>query len=193
MKTTVGIVFDGSRDIWLPLALAGASGTKCTLMSDTDFLCVRCARHMRTCCQTSQIYITPGDVRRIEAHSGRGDFVEFQLPDDPIYLEQSDDPLWEECVFQPDGTRRVLARRADGDCTFLGESGCTLPLEVRPLICRIYPYDYNAEGLKDRLARGCPLELLHPGQTLLTELDMRRADAERWHGQLYEEIREELH
>ena len=160
-------------------------------MAESEFLCARCARHMPTCCQTSEIYVTPGDVERIAAHTGERDFIEFRLPEDPIYLEQSDDPTWEHYVFQPDGTRRVLQRRENGDCVFLGERGCVLPLETRPLICRIYPYDYNAEGIKDNLARGCPLELIGPGQTLLTELDMNRADAERWHQQLYREIREE--
>lgn len=162
-------------------------------MAEAEFLCVRCARHMRTCCQTSEIYVTPGDVQRIEAFAGETDFYEFRTPDDPVYLEQSDDPTWERCVFREDGTRRVLKRRQDGDCRFLGTAGCTLPLEIRPLICRIYPFDYNAEGIKPALARGCPLELLSPGQTLLTELDMRPSDAERWHAQLYEEIRQEPH
>jgi Fe-S-cluster containining protein len=64
-----------------------------------------------------------------------------------------------------------------------------LPLEVRPLVCRIYPYDYDQHGLKaHELAQGCPLELLRPGQGLLEALDMNREDAQRWYGMLYEEI-----
>lgn len=156
-------------------------------MSD-EFLCARCARHMRTCCQTSQIYVTPGDVERITAQTGRRDFTEFRRPDDPIYLENGDDPLWVEHVFREDGTRRILTHAANGDCTFLGEKGCTLPTEVRPLICRIYPYDYNAEGIKPVLARGCPTELIRQGETLLTELGMSYDEALRWHEQLYQEI-----
>ncbi|HTN77549.1 MAG TPA: hypothetical protein VL096_19960 [Pirellulaceae bacterium] len=146
---------------------------------------------MATCCQTSEVYTTPGDVERIAAFTGRRDFFEFRPPDDPIYREQSDDPTWEHYVFQDDGTRRVLNRLPNGDCTFLGVAGCVLPLEVRPLICRIYPYDYNAAGIKPELAHGCPLELLRSGETLLSELDIARADAERWHAQLYAELRDE--
>lgn len=158
-------------------------------MADShEFLCVRCARHMKTCCQTSEVYATLGDVERIAAHTGQRDFVEFRVPEDPIYLEQSDDPTWEHYVFRDDGTRRVVRRLENGDCMFLGEQGCVLPLETRPLICRIYPYDYNAEGIKPDLAHGCPMELIRPGETLLTELDMRLADAERWRKQLYEEL-----
>ena len=53
----------------------------------------------------------------------------------------------------------MLKRQPDGDCTFLGEQGCVLPLETRPLICRLYPYDYSEQGIRDELAAGCPLEL----------------------------------
>ena len=88
-------------------------------------------------------------------------------------------------------TRRILKRGPGGDCTFLGPHGCTLPSDVRPLVCRIYPFDYTEEGLREELARGCPLHLLPPGQGLIEALRMDRGEAERWHRQLYEEIREE--
>ncbi len=153
-----------------------------------EFLCVRCARHMKTCCQTSEVYATPGDVGRIREYTGRSDFTEFRQADDPVYLEQDDDPVWRENVFRSDGTRRILTRQPNGDCTFLGNHGCVLPLETRPLICRIYPYDYTADGLRDRLAQGCPTELIPPGQSLLEALDIQRSDAMRWHKQLYEEV-----
>jgi Fe-S-cluster containining protein len=154
----------------------------------SDFLCVRCARLMKTCCQTCEIYTTRGDVARIAQHTGLADFTEFRAPEKAVYADQDDDPIWRDNVFQADGTRRVLKRQAGGDCTFLGPAGCTLPLEVRPLVCRIYPYDYDAEGIADELAPGCPLELLAPGRGLIDELGMNRADAERWHRQLYEEL-----
>lgn len=160
-------------------------------MSSEEFLCVRCARHTVTCCQRSEVYVTPGDVERIAAHTGRADFSEFRAPGNVEYLPQDDDPAWRDRVFRPDGTRRVLRREANGDCTFLGPRGCTLPLEVRPLICRLYPFDYTEAGLRDKLASGCPLELLRPGEQLLTALDMRRSDGERWHQQLYTELRRE--
>lgn len=153
-----------------------------------DFLCVRCARHMKTCCQTSEVYATPGDERRIAEFTGQSEFTEFREADDPVYLQQDDDPLWRQNVFRADGTRRILKHQANGDCTFLGDHGCVLPLEIRPLICRIYPYDFTADGLRERLAQGCPTELISPGQTLLQELDIQRFDAERWHKQLYEEV-----
>jgi Fe-S-cluster containining protein len=127
-------------------------------------------------------------VKRIDDHIGRGDFYEFRKAENPDYADQDDDPVWRDRVFRADGTRRVLKRQENGDCTFLGPRGCALPLEMRPLICRIYPYDYNADGIAADLASGCPLELLRPGQGLIQALDMNLNDARRWRDQLYEEI-----
>lgn len=146
---------------------------------------------MKTCCQTAEVYVTRGDVRRIEEHTIANGFYEFRRPENAEYAEQDDDPVWRDNVFRPDGTRRVLRKQANGDCTFLGPAGCTLPLEVRPLICRLYPFDYTAEGLLDELAEGCPLELLPPGQGLIEALAMNRTEAQRWHAQLYAEVHQE--
>jgi uncharacterized protein len=156
-----------------------------------DFLCVRCARQGKTCCQSCEVYVTPADVRRIAAHTGQQDFTEFKPSGDPIYVNHADDPTWMKYVFRADGTRRILKREAEGDCAFLGPHGCRLPLEVRPLVCRIYPYDFTEAGFKKKLSEGCPMELVRPELGLIGELDMNIEDAERWRRQLYEEIREE--
>ncbi len=161
------------------------------MTAEEEFLCIRCARHTQTCCQRSEIYATPGDVQRIGHHTGHADFFEFRAPNNPEYLDQDDDPMWREQVFRPDNTRRVLKREPNGDCTFLGTHGCSLPLEVRPLVCRLYPYDYTAAGLTAELSEGCPLELLRPGLGLIDALEMKPADAQRWHRQLYVEIQME--
>lgn len=155
-----------------------------------ELICIRCARERKTCCQTSEVFVTKGDVRRIEAHSGRTDFHHFQYPEDPVYLDQSDDPTWERHVFREDGTRRILRRRPDGDCTFLGEAGCALPEDVRPLVCRLYPYLYNDQGL-DGVSTGCPSHLLRRDQTILDALDISLARAQAWHRELYTELRQE--
>lgn len=162
-------------------------------MENKEPLCLKCAQRGKTCCQICEIYVTPGDVERIQAFTGRRDFFEFRVPQDPRYLDQDDDPEWARCVFRPDGSRRVLRRRASGDCLFLGPCGCQLPWEVRPLVCRLYPVEYTASGLKTELADGCPVDLLAPGEDLLLALDMTWAKAEVWHRQLYAEIRMEPH
>ena len=44
-----------------------------------EFLCVRCARHRKTCCQLCEVHVTLGDVRRIAAHTGLHDFNPFTV------------------------------------------------------------------------------------------------------------------
>lgn len=162
-------------------------------MTADEFLCVRCARHTKTCCQRSEIYATRGDEQRIRDFIGRDDFTEYRRPDNLQYADQDDDPIWRDHVFHSDGSRRVLKRQSNGDCTFLGAHGCELPLEIRPLICRLYPYDYTAEGIVEELSEGCPLELLSPGEQLIDALQMNLDDARGWHRQLYQEIQNEVH
>jgi len=157
-------------------------------MTDDRPICVRCAERRQTCCQISEVYTTPGDVERIRRFSGREGFTEMRAPENPAYLPGDEDGAWSRYVFRSDGTRRVLQRRESGDCTFLGSQGCLLPLEVRPLVCRLYPYDYDESGFREELATGCPTELLRPGQSLIEALDMQLGDARRWHRQLYQEL-----
>lgn len=150
-----------------------------------------CAKHAqveRTCCETSEVFVTEGDRSRIAAHAGRTDFWERRAPVDPSYLDQPDDPVWLERAFAPDGTRPILRRGPSGACTFLGTEGCTLPVEVRPLVCRIYPFEYTERGVEGVGGR-CPSYVVPPGGTLLATLGMNREDAERWHRILYRELR----
>ncbi|MHB0959554.1 MAG: YkgJ family cysteine cluster protein [Pirellulaceae bacterium] len=157
-------------------------------MSDAEFLCVRCARHITTCCQHKDVYVTLGDVQRIQHYGARKEFHEFRAPENPDYLDQDNDPLWRDHTCREDGMRRVLLRAPNGDCTFLGPHGCQLPLDVRPLVCRLYPYDYTADGILEQPAPGCPLDLLPPGIPLMQALHMPLAEAQKWHQQLYREI-----
>ena len=156
--------------------------------------CARCARMQETCCQRAEVYVTLGDVARIAEHSGRSDFHERRSPADSEYLDDDeDDPIWRRATVASDGTRRVLRRKANGDCTFLGEAGCVLPEGVRPLVCRLYPYDYTESGMKGETAGYCPREeLAPPGGSMIRLLGIGLSDAERWRRELYRELRSEV-
>lgn len=153
--------------------------------------CARCAQAQRTCCQRAEIVLTLGDRQRIESHCGSAGFSERRPPADPGLLEfDPDDPNWVRWTVGADGARRVLKRRPDGDCTFLGAAGCTLPGEVRPLVCRLYPFTYTENALTGDDPAYCPTTLLDPGRIgMLKILDMNAAGAERWRRQLYDELR----
>jgi len=152
--------------------------------------CARCAAMQRTCCQRAEVVVTAGDVARISRYVGSADFYSRRAPEDPTYTEHDpDDPNWLRYTTFPDGTRNMLTRRPHG-CTFLGPSGCVLPEDVRPLICRLYPFEYTEQGIIGEDAGYCPVETLAgPGGSMLTVLNMERAQAERWRADLYTELR----
>jgi Fe-S-cluster containining protein len=154
-------------------------------------LCVVCAGQGRSCCVNRDIVISPGDVDRITSYTGTGDFHELRPAGNPEYLEQDDDPLWQLCTVQLCGRRKVLRHASPGLCWFLGEHGCRLPGEVRPLVCRLHPVQFNAERLTG-LSSECPREHLPPGENVLTNLAMDLGLAEQWRQQLYAELRREL-
>ena len=158
------------------------------MASQLEFLCVRCARQGKTCCQGREIYLSPEDVARIAAAAGHSLFFAWEQPQDRSYLDQDDDPVWQHHVFRSDGRRRTLNRTATGDCYFLGDTGCRLPLETRPLVCRLHPFAYTAAGIAAELEQGCPVTLLPPGATVLSALQMSIDQARGWHHSLYEEV-----
>jgi Fe-S-cluster containining protein len=154
---------------------------------DGGSLCVVCASRGPTCCQSHEILVTIGDRERIAEHTGLTDFWGYAAPADPSYLDQDDDPNWLRWAFRPDGTRPILKQSAGG-CLFLTPCGCSLPMEVRPLVCRLFPYTYTESGL-DGVTDECPKDVIPEGRSLLEALGMCEADALRWHSMLYEELR----
>ncbi len=160
-------------------------------MSCDVSLCVHCAARQQTCCQAHDIYVTLSDLRRIRQFVGGGEFWEYRVPENPAYLDSDDDPLWESRVIRWDNSRRVLKQQPGGDCHFLRATGCILPLEVRPLVCRLHPCEYDEQGLWAELSSGCPWFLLAPGLSPYEAVSMSLADAHRWHRLLYQEIHQE--
>ncbi len=152
-------------------------------------ICRVCARQRRTCCQYHDIYVTLGDCRRIQTITREIDFFEYRGCADMAYADQNDDPVWQQKVFRSDGSRRVLKQKSNGDCCFLTESGCRLALDVRPLICRLFPHYYTESGISTLWDTSCPITGQLPGEAIETGIaGVRRSEAERWHRLLYTEI-----
>ncbi len=154
-------------------------------------LCALCAQTGKTCCQQTDILLTGGDVLRIGEHTGLADFYEYRPPRDPGELGDDGDPNWLAYTLRLDGTRRVLRQSAGGDCIFLGTSGCALPDDVRPLICRLHPVTYT-EARLEGISPDCPADLAPAGEDLLASIGMDLVGVGRWHRQLYLELREGL-
>lgn len=159
----------------------------------SECFCARCARQGRTCCQVSDIFVGPRDLVRIRAFTGLADIPsDLVAPTDPSYFpDPARDPVWAARAFGRDGRRRILRRTPEGDCPFLGDEGCVLPVEVRPLVCRLYPFQYDHRGITGVLPDRCPVALLLPGEHLLEALAMSLDDARRWREELYAELERE--
>jgi len=103
-------------------------------------------------------------------------------------LPENDDPPWQQHVFRLDGSRRVLKQQLSGDCIFLTGSGCFLELEVRPLVCRLYPLTYTFAGVQAEPDGRCPVNRFSQGKKVLDVFGMSMSMAFRWHADLYNEM-----
>ena len=67
---------------------------------------------------------------------------------------------------------------------------CPTPVAMiaRPLVCRLFPFTYDAAGLHADPGSSCPAHLLKPNESLLAHLNMSLETARIWHRMLYEEI-----
>ena len=154
-------------------------------------ICAHCATLGSTCCCVNRdILVTNGDIERIAKYIGHRDFFEYRRPVDPAYLDQDDDPNWLRYTIDPNGSRRVLKHGPGETCCLVTSTGCVLPLEARPLVCRLYPFIYNEVGLTGVLSE-CPEYLLKGNETLLDALHMSYEEALLWRNALYAELRTE--
>ena len=152
--------------------------------------CVGCAQAGTSCCRNYQIILTRGDIQRAAEFLGRRDFFTLEPPvlED---IEPDYDPCWMPMIVSSKGLVRVLKRTAEKDCFLLTETGCPLPCECRPLICRLYPYNYTEAGIIG-IDRACPIAKEEERVSLLDGLDMPEDKAKKWVPMLYAEIREEI-
>lgn len=156
-------------------------------------LCERCAGLTKTCCRQSDVYVTLGDIQRISGAVQPGDFFEFRVSADPSYNDQEDDPVWASSIFRPDGSRRVVKHDSRGNCIFLGDAGCRLSIEIRPLICRLHPHLYNFKEIYSFISPECPVTLLETNERLEERIQgFDQARAVLWHKMLYDEIGREV-
>jgi Fe-S-cluster containining protein len=167
----------------------------------SEHICAKCGRDEEWggCCLGSEVAVTSGDIERVAAYVGSYDFYERKgiaehlraRYSNPDYVPDGDHH-WVRIVFDREGKRPVLRHHPDGYCIFLENGkGCRLPMDVRPLYCRIYPFDFNAEGITGLVKNGCPAHLLPEGRTLLDALEMDEATGESWRNQMYREFEED--
>lgn len=159
-------------------------------VDDAGTLCSRCARRQKTCCQKAAVFITRGDIERIAASvpEAASSFWEMREVGDLDFRGGSAlDEIW-GTIVGADGRVRIVRHRENGDCFFLGEDGCRLDLAARPLVCRLYPYEYTPASLTGVNAHLCPYPECGNAPLILALLGMNRDAAEQWRQALYREI-----
>ena len=153
--------------------------------------CKTCADIKQGCCVNEDIVLTLGDVNRINKTIKDECWMEWRTLRRPIGVEN----LWNEFVNGAHGGARVIKNKPDGRCWFISNNGCMLANKIRPLVCRLYPYDNFTEnnlGPEPKQEEvNCPKEYFKYGN-IAEYIGINRHMAEHWHKQLYKEIREEI-
>ena len=115
--------------------------------------CARCAKALgKTCCEPSPhehlAMVTHADIARISEHTR---LAARRFTQEEAVSEQGAvdfEALWPlyRGYFLRGPVRTVLLAR-NGACVFLHPTaGCSLPAHVRPVACRLYPFDKWADG-----------------------------------------------
>ncbi len=116
-------------------------------------VCARCPVLLGTsCCEVKEgehlATLTRADVERIAAHTGlasRRFLAEEYLSEGEAADYEARRPLYRG-YFRRGPVRLTLATRA-GACVFHEkERGCGLPADVRPVACRLYPFERWPDG-----------------------------------------------
>ncbi len=152
--------------------------------------CRLCVFLADNCCQDEfiQVALTPGDVERIAAATGRRDFFEDRAGCTPYYFHEEEE-AWLRGVARDDGSWRVVRRSPGGGCLFFGLSGCSLDLSVRPLECRLYPVAFDRDGISmDSLYPNCRISREKDPRRRLAAMGMTEERLGEWHRMLYQEL-----
>jgi uncharacterized protein len=159
--------------------------------------CETCSINQMTCCERERIEVplTPGDIRRIAAFTGRNGFYRLcpvredlkRVYENPENVRPGGE-IYVHHLFDAEGRRNVLAKRDDHRCSFLSADGCELPPEVRPLACRLYPYDWNDDAEIWIDACYCPRGHFADEEEMKSSICLPEAEARRLVDLFYREL-----
>lgn len=124
---------------------------KINIMDEThsSLVCARCAEIQTSCCEINPgedgllFPLFPEEVERICKYTGREDWVVNEPNVDRFAAVMKrafpHDAAAVEAIFASTENHQRLGLTKDGVCVFIGEKGCTLPRNVRPYHCRLFP------------------------------------------------------
>lgn len=157
--------------------------------------CSECAKLYKTCCETAEAGVTSGDIARITAFTGRTDFYSLEpVAEEHKYSYENpwncpdSGKIYVKYFFDEEGRRNILKKNDKGGCIFLAQDGCMLPMDVRPIICRLYPYSWTDQREISLEASSCPAHLFKDEQDLKENLCVPEDEALRLVNLFYDEI-----
>jgi len=165
-------------------------------VSDSSHICAGCPKAVgRTCCEPGEPHglatLTGGDIARIrEATRKPSRFFVDEEAFGPLEAHGHAQlrPANENAIVR--GVRRHLRAR-DGACVFHSEErGCSLTADVRPIACRLYPFELDAHGqVRLVIAGRCHAEeALASPKEVLAALGLDEASVRALHDALCEEL-----
>lgn len=162
--------------------------------------CSECSKLQLTCCEleVTEVAITNGDIRRISDYTGRNDFYHLkQVSEEMKYVYENPANVpkgleqYVEYLFDEEGRRNILKKNERNGCCFLTPNGCALPSNIKPIICRLFPYDWNDNRDVWMDFTTCPKILFKDEQELKELVCLPEEEAKRLIDLLYYEIMNE--
>ncbi|MGC1377815.1 MAG: hypothetical protein WA821_16400 [Anaerolineales bacterium] len=155
--------------------------------------CSECSKLQPTCCENTEICVTNGDIKRIAVYIGRNDFYHLMpvaeemkyFYENPFNITKGSE-IYIKCLFDEDGRRNILKKNGNR-CGFLTPVGCELPLNVRPIICRLHPYNWN-DNKDIWLEPHCPESLFKDEQEIKEQVCLPEEEVTRLVDLFYDEI-----
>ena len=161
-------------------------------------ICAQCHGQGAGCCRQGPLGaekmfgLTEGEIEIMSQASGLApdqfvvrdqaspQFLEFVERIHPIFLST-----------MPGGRRLRLKVGPQGACSLLGEQGCSLPWEARPLYCRLYPFWFTPQGqLMVLMSETC---LAQKGARSWRDVLANLGESEKRLRELFEQLRQLAH
>lgn len=165
-------------------------------------ICCRCHRSGDSCCKVRnacendiQLPVSETEVKKImtlQKGKEKRDFFDI-VPNTRQFIDQIGQlfPDRSDSVTEtfPKTTNHYELKTVNDSCIFLNDSGCSLPTEVRPLSCRIYPFWFlngepmifqDSHCLALRLYKNIPEVLLSLGTSPGELIDLYNQMCHAW-------------
>jgi uncharacterized protein len=157
--------------------------------------CRECSKIQLTCCVRPEIFVTNGDINRIANGTGRKDFYHLRpVPEEmkhyygsPCNVEKGSE-IYFQYLFNENGRRNILKKNEKNECCFLTQDGCVLPPNIRPILCRLYPFDWNDKKEIWVAPTHCPKNFFKDEQEIRDRVCLTEEEAKRLVCLLYDEI-----